>query len=537
MKYGFNLFDDDNFCFFNGRHLLSCTIDASQDPIHDLINRAAQDYRLEPTQNLNLIRSWVKNIKCTADLVIYQQILDAWLWVRRLYDSKKGSSIDITKGICGLLEKEEVKQTDERRMLFGSYLVITSPARESILNLCDWIDLNNQQKLDEICSRLEDSQFYSRSAAIAVFHFDFQRACRAIDIGYTQTKNVQFTLVKAVLEWLKSIMSSTVSDGGVGVEEKMFKSVQKMCSTLIIEDNYLKAIVQFLNGETIQLEKMILFDVMNEISIYDRIAYAARFLANKELETALIYLKNEATKNGNLGGICLNSDSSSTTDIIQNFINQTNDIQTAGLLGGCLALLHFTNPGKLRNWYNDYRSYLHTRQQFDALIRLDKSYAEIEKSLVGRDKKSGAPGQGVEGMQNAIDLSKAIVRCKYCACNFTHQSLTMNLNQTMKGYATLCRKDTPSIRVCPQCLRQLPKCSICLLAIQIVNPYPEIQENAKRGPQFKKTETTGYTFPLDDSIIWCQTCKHGGHFEHIMEWFREHNTCPVSDCQCECDTL
>ena len=45
---------------------------------------------------------------------------------------------------------------------------------------------------------------------------------------------------------------------------------------------------------------------------------------------------------------------------------------------------------------------------------------------------------------------------------------------------------------------------------------------------------------FDDAIVICQTCRHGGHAVHILEWFldedgrRTHDVCPVADCNCRC---
>lgn len=35
---------------------------------------------------------------------------------------------------------------------------------------------------------------------------------------------------------------------------------------------------------------------------------------------------------------------------------------------------------------------------------------------------------------------------------------------------------------------------------------------------------------------WCQSCKHGGHIRHLVEWFRDHQECPFLHCQCACLT-
>ncbi len=35
-------------------------------------------------------------------------------------------------------------------------------------------------------------------------------------------------------------------------------------------------------------------------------------------------------------------------------------------------------------------------------------------------------------------------------------------------------------------------------------------------------------------FTWCQTCRHGGHAIHILQWFEKHKICPVSECNCQC---
>jgi len=45
---------------------------------------------------------------------------------------------------------------------------------------------------------------------------------------------------------------------------------------------------------------------------------------------------------------------------------------------------------------------------------------------------------------------------------------------------------------------------------------------------------------MDEAIVICQTCRHGGHASHILDWFyredgaRLHDVCAVADCDCRC---
>ncbi|KAI9222510.1 hypothetical protein BC828DRAFT_378266 [Blastocladiella britannica] len=35
-------------------------------------------------------------------------------------------------------------------------------------------------------------------------------------------------------------------------------------------------------------------------------------------------------------------------------------------------------------------------------------------------------------------------------------------------------------------------------------------------------------------FTWCQTCRHGGHAAHVLEWFSKYSRCPVPGCECRC---
>jgi hypothetical protein len=45
---------------------------------------------------------------------------------------------------------------------------------------------------------------------------------------------------------------------------------------------------------------------------------------------------------------------------------------------------------------------------------------------------------------------------------------------------------------------------------------------------------------MDEAIVICQTCRHGGHASHILDWFygedgvQLHDVCAVADCDCHC---
>ena len=67
----------------------------------------------------------------------------------------------------------------------------------------------------------------------------------------------------------------------------------------------------------------------------------------------------------------------------------------------------------------------------------------------------------------------------------------------------------------------------------------------------KGSSAAGKSNPVSTWFTWCQVlrtgtaartdaaqeCKHGGHSDHIEEWFADHDRCPVADCACACSAL
>jgi WD repeat-containing protein mio len=114
---------------------------------------------------------------------------------------------------------------------------------------------------------------------------------------------------------------------------------------------------------------------------------------------------------------------------------------------------------------------------------------------------------------------------------------------------------------CSTCGRGLPRCSICLMTLNIA-PDPvrsaslaharsqgEFARLSALAPFPESGNIEPPTDTINDAIVFCQTCRHGGHASHIIEWFfgdsagepgrgiggeRAHAVCAVADCDCHC---
>jgi len=78
--------------------------------------------------------------------------------------------------------------------------------------------------------------------------------------------------------------------------------------------------------------------------------------------------------------------------------------------------------------------------------------------------------------------------------------------------------DSTSISRCPHrgCHKPLPSCCVCLEPVQI-------------GGSAEARN--------DWWIVFCGTCRHGGHKDHVSDWFNSFEECPVAGCNCQCSNV
>ena len=38
-------------------------------------------------------------------------------------------------------------------------------------------------------------------------------------------------------------------------------------------------------------------------------------------------------------------------------------------------------------------------------------------------------------------------------------------------------------------------------------------------------------------FTWCCLCRHGGHAEHVSNWFAMNEKCPIAKCSCRCTLI
>ena len=270
-----------------------------------------------------------------------------------------------------------------------------------------------------------------------------------------------------------------------------------------------------------------------------------------------VFLDNQtriAQQQGSLQGIPLTGLGSAGLEIISRYVDVTGDIQVAAILG---STCRRPTP-QVTRWIEDYRDLLDAWALYRARVMFDMSRGNISR-WYGDEVKT---------------LKQVIVRCNFCQKNITG---TGNRTQTLQNKTRVssiifsqssepCLLKDMQISGCPTCHNRLPRCVICLLQIDMVPPDgPSPSEYLQNAYEMHKTDWFCSQIPsrllsysvkrqrhrnrkgkTETDLDLLRRCHHGGHYQHIMEWFygtteeagpKPNDICAVSGCNCNCAAL
>ncbi|TDL25945.1 WD40 repeat-like protein [Rickenella mellea] len=253
-------------------------------------------------------------------------------------------------------------------------------------------------------------------------------------------------------------------------------------------------------------------DILEEetLPLRERLAIALRFLDDKSLSSYLRRVTEDCRARGRIEGIVLTGLTPRGMDILQSYIDTTGDIQTVAILA-CFVCPTRLQDRRAERWLELYRDLLDGWKLFHHRCQFDIDFGKI--------------------LQDAIQIGdippfewvprQLLVRCTYC-------NKVVNSQRPIDGGLSQRKRAT----ACPSCGRSLPRCSICLMSVSIVSDPVRESDLLQSSPR-----DTIY-----DAFVFCQSCKHGGHASHIIDWFYGddggiHRPCPVADCDCRCGEL
>lgn len=250
-------------------------------------------------------------------------------------------------------------------------------------------------------------------------------------------------------------------------------------------------------------------DVLEEeaLPLRERLAIAFQFLEDRALSSYLRRTVERLSSRGDIEGLIITGLTPAGMDILQSYVDHTGDVQTAAILSSYVCPARFQDL-RAERWQEAYRDLLDGFKLFHHRVNFDIGRGQILQ----------------EAVQNG-DLSPMykwapqhiLIRCNYCS----KPTNPNNMDAPSNNRVTACR-----------CDRALPRCCVCLMTLSIV---PDASRNADLLSSHSTSRDT-----IEDAIIICQTCRHGGHASHILEWFfgeegaGSHGKCPVADCNCRC---
>ncbi|KAL4449790.1 hypothetical protein ABPG74_008163 [Tetrahymena malaccensis] len=580
------------FTFAGNKHIAVCyksfpetrDILDSQDELDIMKQLSDLGYGLDAAKNYRLML--MKNNNQTWRRVSS----DLWQWVQQLKDE---SSIQYQNSqpkqnqqnlveLNNILEQIQKPEINFARQHYHHRIYDNSKQRQQCLKIFKWANLPLSSQSDQgvqaffqQIKQLDETNQHIRAATIASFHFEFERALECLNNALEDDPQVR--MMKSVLLILKNIQNiiavdsylrqkfeQTPSGSKEYQEQDMsqediknakntnFKNQEIQANFKNITNNelrynmvqnelnfisnllkdikfnnpYLTALARFLNNDEPQ-ERVKEIIQLDGIEIFDKIAFALRYLDDDNISTYFKELVKKAVDEGLLECLILVGKDQQAIDIIQAFIDNTRDLQTAGLLSAHLNLHKYEPSETLQNWFKNYKILLNNMNLFERRITLDKEYKNL-KQLLGKSDQ--------EQNKSSFKGSKIFLECKQCNNCLDNKTQLDNIirRRSTRGYAALVQVSKPLIGVCPSCCVMLPVCCVCLLSCELVNPYIQFNRNRQQQNQMGgQIENLN----LEEGIVWCQSCNHGGHYKHILEWFQDFDVCPVSDCSCKCSVI
>lgn len=310
-----------------------------------------------------------------------------------------------------------------------------------------------------------------------------------------------------------------------------------------LEDPYFRAMLTYLAAGDWA-------DVLEEeyIPLRERIVIALQFLEDDALSAYLRRIAEASVAQGDVEGIIVTGLTASGMQLLQNYIDRTGDVQTAAILGAYVHP-HQLEDARVERWLDAYRDFLDGWKFFHHRCQLD-----IDRGQMMQDFTQAAERDPVQ-----LVPPQVIIRCNYCNKSTSEPQGVATANKvTFRFFLPLYSR---SIDFAPHGGYGLPIVQPPLTALfgvsdDVGHPARLCTQCTTRA---SKRADTGYVTALanlvvfqltkiggtitdsfEDAIVFCQTCRHGGHAAHILGWFygeagaKSPGTCAVADCDHRC---
>jgi WD repeat-containing protein mio len=235
------------------------------------------------------------------------------------------------------------------------------------------------------------------------------------------------------------------------------------------------------------------------ISISDRMAFACTFLNDRQLSEYVKQMIQLSIEQGDLQGLLITGATIDGIQLLQAFVDRTDDVQTAAIIGQKILPADLQTDNRLQTWISIMRNLMNTWEMYEKRAAFDISIASTK---------------------NSQKTPKSI----FLLCSFCGKSVSASV-ALQEDARTRNQMQGNKLSSCPNCRKPLPRCSLCLLHMGTSLP-----SNVYNPTNIKSRNIKSW-------FTWCQSCRHGGHLVHINEWFKTHTECPVTCCNCNCFSI
>ncbi|KAJ3501958.1 hypothetical protein NLJ89_g9102 [Agrocybe chaxingu] len=342
--------------------------------------------------------------------------------------------------------------------------------RQIALQICGWS--LREDELAAAVKRWEKDDQLSRAACWLVFTRQYSKAVELLMRSNDETHQMMSGTVAA----LAPLMSSSGSARALDLRELYGRLIIKL------NDPYFRVMLTHLaTGDW--------SEVLDEevIPFHERLAIAFQFLDDKALSSYLRRTTERACDEGNIDALIVTGLTPAGMRVIQSYVDHTGDIQSAAILSSYVCPQKFKDR-RAERWLEAYRDLLDGFKMHHLRVGFD-----IERGQILHDAMQNGDMLPEEWAPRQI-----VMRCHYCNKPFSDMTILL---------APQPQRERPT--VCSGCKRELPRCSVCLMTLSIVH---DAAREVELGYSHQRD-----TF--DDAIVICQTCRHGGHAVHILEWF------------------
>lgn len=431
-----------------------------------------------------------------ADIEKYKldtELATVWSWILQCRSPPANiSNLPNTKffGVRLLLQQSHEPSKMKQSQWIGletqkSIRTYQSPERDVVLRQCGW----------EKKSQWKTTQEIARNAAIAVFNLDLKSAISILQEGCTHLRN------QGELELANNLNMVSVAVSGYSCEGSHLWKEVVSSSLALLPDPALRSMFAFLTSEddtfAVVLEE-------NNLAFVDRIAFAVKFLSDRHLTDYLKKELNSLLSRGSLEGLLLSSCDADSLNVLQAFIDRSGDIQTVSWICVNIFSPEILGSDRVNDWIENYRTILDQWNMFGERSMLDICLTRANPTW-----------------ETQLQV--------YIACNYCGKSISNWGRNRIGKTGSLSRtgsvQNKSKAQACPSCRKPLPRCAVCLVNMGTMSGL------SSNDPKSKILTRFGEWF------TWCQTCRHGGHADHLLQWFSAHTVCSVTGCACKCGSL